>query len=108
MAVLPRGKRAAAVLDAPKSLLKPRGSKNDSTRADRGQAQSEHLEVVTAQRCRMATPAELANFLQVPVKSLYQWRYEGKGPHAYRVGRHLRYRWEDVESWLATTVGGAR
>jgi excisionase family DNA binding protein len=52
----------------------------------------------------MATPAEVADFLQVPVKSLYQWRYQGSGPRAHRVGRHLRYRWEDVEDWLTTTA----
>lgn len=60
--------------------------------------------MVTAQR-RLATPAELADFLQVPVKSLYQWRYQGHGPRAHRVGRHLRYRWEDIEDWLTTTAG---
>ncbi len=51
---------------------------------------------------RMATPAEVADYLQVPVKTLYQWRYRGDGPRAFRVGRHLRYRWEDVEAWLAS------
>ena len=53
----------------------------------------------------MATPADVADYLQVPVKTLYQWRYQGKGPRAYRVGRHLRYRWEDVEAWLASRAG---
>ncbi len=33
---------------------------------------------------------------QVPVRTLYTWRYHRKGPWAHRVGRHLRYRWEDV------------
>jgi excisionase family DNA binding protein len=54
---------------------------------------------------RMATPAEVADYLRVPVKTLYQWRYRGSGPRAYRVGRHLRYRWEDVEAWLASRAG---
>lgn len=54
---------------------------------------------------RMATPAEVADYLQVPVKTLYQWRYRGVGPRAYRVGRHLRYRWEDVDAWLASRAG---
>jgi hypothetical protein len=40
-------------------------------------------------------------YLQVPVKTLYTWRYkDGSSP----VGRHLRYRWEDVEDWLASTM----
>lgn len=51
---------------------------------------------------RLATPTDVAAYLQVPVKTLYTWRYHGKGPRAHRVGRHLRYRWEDVEAWLAS------
>jgi excisionase family DNA binding protein len=51
---------------------------------------------------RLATPTEVATYLQVPVRTLYTWRYQRKGPRAHRVGRHLRYRWEDVESWLAS------
>jgi hypothetical protein len=27
---------------------------------------------------RLATPIEVAAYLQVPVKTLYAWRYEGK------------------------------
>lgn len=54
---------------------------------------------------RLATPAEVASYLQVPVKTLYTWRYKGVGPRAHRVGRHLRYRWEDVEAWLASNAG---
>lgn len=53
---------------------------------------------------RLATPTEVAAYLQVPVKMLYTWRYYGKVPRAHRVGRHLRYRWEDVEAWLATSA----
>ena len=45
---------------------------------------------------RLATPTEVATYLQVPVRTLYTWRYHRKGPWAHRVGRHLRYRWEDV------------
>jgi excisionase family DNA binding protein len=51
---------------------------------------------------RLATPSEVASYLQVPVKTLYTWRYKRVGPRAHRVGRHLRYRWEDVEAWLAS------
>lgn len=58
-------------------------------------------EATPAESRRMATPAEVADYLQVPVKTLYRWRYAGEGPPAYRVGRHLRFRWSDVEGWLA-------
>jgi hypothetical protein len=86
----------------PEVSLDDQGSKSDSTRGDQGPPRSRHCEVIAAQRCRMATPAELADYLQVPVRSLYQWRYQGRGPLAHRVGCHLRYRWEDVEDWLTT------
>jgi excisionase family DNA binding protein len=48
----------------------------------------------------LGTPPEVAAYLGVPLKTLYEWRYRGEGPTAIRVGRHLRYRWEDVEAWL--------
>ena len=51
---------------------------------------------------RLATPSQVASYLQVPVKTLYTWRYKRVGPKAHRVGRHLRYRWEDVEAWLSS------
>ena len=49
---------------------------------------------------RLLSPEEVAAFLGVPVKTLYQWRYKGGGPRGLRVGRHLRYRPADVERWL--------
>ncbi|WP_430869263.1 helix-turn-helix transcriptional regulator [Demequina aurantiaca] len=38
--------------------------------------------------------------LGVPEQTLYGWRTQGKGPRGIRLGRHLRYRAQDVESWL--------
>ncbi|MFI7607663.1 helix-turn-helix transcriptional regulator [Micromonospora sp. NPDC049366] len=49
---------------------------------------------------RLATPEEVSEYLTVPVATLYQWRHRGIGPRASKVGRHLRYRWPDVEKWL--------
>ena len=48
----------------------------------------------------LLTRAEVADFLQVPPKTLATWAYEGKGPSFYRVGRHARYRRQDVELFL--------
>jgi len=48
----------------------------------------------------LATAEQLSEFLGVPVATLYQWRHRGIGPRASKVGRHLRYRWSDVEKWL--------
>ncbi len=39
-------------------------------------------------------------YLGVPVKTLYQWKYRGTGPNVHKVGRHLRYRWQEVDAWL--------
>lgn len=55
---------------------------------------------------RLLMPEELARFLGVPVKTLYQWRYRGVGPRGVRVGRHVRYRRQDVDDWLERLAGG--
>ncbi|MEV5691130.1 helix-turn-helix transcriptional regulator [Micromonospora globbae] len=48
----------------------------------------------------LASAEEVATYLGVPVATLYQWRHRGAGPRASKVGRHLRYRWADVERYL--------
>ncbi|MGW5939743.1 helix-turn-helix domain-containing protein [Streptomyces celluloflavus] len=53
-----------------------------------------------AGRAPLATPEEVAVYLGVPVKTLYQWRHRRIGPNALKVGRHLRYRWAEVDAWL--------
>lgn len=49
---------------------------------------------------RMLGPEDVAAMLDVPVRTVYAWRHRGTGPPGYRVGRHVRYRREDVEAWL--------
>ncbi|MGH2739355.1 MAG: helix-turn-helix domain-containing protein [Actinomycetota bacterium] len=49
---------------------------------------------------RLLTVQELAELLQVPVKTIYTWRYRGGGPPGIAVGRHLRFRSDDVAAWL--------
>ncbi|MFI8928233.1 helix-turn-helix transcriptional regulator [Streptomyces sp. NPDC053474] len=46
-----------------------------------------------------ATAEEVAAYLQVDVNTLYKWRYAGTGPQGVRVGKYLRYDWDDVEAW---------
>jgi excisionase family DNA binding protein len=43
---------------------------------------------------------ELAEYLAVPVKTLYAWRYRRQGPPGLRVGKHLRYRRIDINEWI--------
>jgi len=49
---------------------------------------------------RLLSAEELAEYLTIPIATIYAWRYQGKGPPGFRVGRHLRYRAGDVERWL--------
>jgi len=49
---------------------------------------------------RLLTVEEVAEWLGVPVGTIYAWRYRGCGPVSYKVGRHVRFRREDVEAWL--------
>jgi excisionase family DNA binding protein len=46
------------------------------------------------------TSEELAQLLQVAVRTLDQWSYKGTGPPAIRLGRHRRYDPADVRAWL--------
>lgn len=49
---------------------------------------------------RLLSVKELSDFLQVPIATIYQWRCQGDGPKAMRVGRYLRFDMEDVLTWL--------
>ena len=49
---------------------------------------------------RLLTVEELADYLGVPVATLYQWRYRRQGPPGFRVGRYIRYRPTDVQQWI--------
>jgi excisionase family DNA binding protein len=54
----------------------------------------------------LRTAPEVAAYLGVPIDTLYAWRYRQKGPRGVRVGRHLRYRQEDVDRWLEQRTAG--
>lgn len=49
---------------------------------------------------------DVAEFLGVPVATLYQWRYQGYGPRGRRVGRYVRYNPDDVRAWFASLSDG--
>ncbi|HET6918357.1 MAG TPA: helix-turn-helix domain-containing protein [Jiangellaceae bacterium] len=51
---------------------------------------------------KLLTAQEIADFLGVPLATVYVWSTRGTGPRALRVGRHLRYRRRDVDAWLDT------
>jgi excisionase family DNA binding protein len=45
--------------------------------------------------------AELASYLGIPISTVYDWRVHGKGPTAYRFGKHLKFAISDVRDWIA-------
>ena len=50
----------------------------------------------------LATPEEVAEFLQKPPKTLAEWRSKRRGPRYFKLdGGHVRYDWADVRAWLA-------
>ncbi|GAA2124515.1 hypothetical protein GCM10009759_76250 [Kitasatospora saccharophila] len=60
---------------------------------------------------RLWTLRELAEYLGVPVQSIYQMNWRGTGPRSFKVGRHRRYHPRDVHQWLearSSDTGSAR
>ena len=47
-------------------------------------------------------PQATAAFLGVSVLSLADWRTKGTGPSYVKVGRCVRYRLSDLETWLTS------
>lgn len=41
-----------------------------------------------------------ARYLAIATQTLANWRSVGRGPRYVRVGRVIRYRIQDIESWL--------
>lgn len=60
----------------------------------------------------LLTPAQVADLLGVPEKTLFAWRARGRpSPRAVKVGRYLRFRPDDVREFIDSlgdgTTGGA-
>lgn len=51
---------------------------------------------------RIITLAELADWLGVPLQTLYDLRAHGRGPRAFRIGRELRVRRSEALRWMAS------
>ncbi|MBP2474021.1 putative DNA-binding transcriptional regulator AlpA [Crossiella equi] len=48
---------------------------------------------------------ELADFLGIPVNTIYQWRSKNYGPPGRRIGKYLKFRPEDVYAWVESLPG---
>jgi excisionase family DNA binding protein len=58
---------------------------------------------------RLWTPQEAADYLGVPVATLYRWRSMGSSaPEGIRIGRHLRFDPDEVRSWAASRSDSRR
>ncbi len=53
---------------------------------------------------QLLTPRELANYLGIPLQTVYVWAARGLGPERIKVGRHTRYRMSSVDAWLDSNV----
>ncbi|MBV8932372.1 MAG: helix-turn-helix domain-containing protein [Kutzneria sp.] len=47
-------------------------------------------------------PKEVAEYLDIPVQTIYPWRTRGYGPPGRRIGKHVRYLPADVVEWFTT------
>ncbi len=50
----------------------------------------------------LGTTEQVAEYLGITPAALYQLRYLGRAPKAAKVGTRLRWRWTDVDAWLAS------
>lgn len=57
---------------------------------------------------RLWTLKETADYLGLPVGTMYQLNYKGTGPRFYTVGRHCRYEPDDVVAWLGERASDRR
>jgi excisionase family DNA binding protein len=51
---------------------------------------------------------QLAELLQVSRRTVESWNLRHTGPTITRIGKHVRYRREDVEDWLGQHRGGEK
>jgi excisionase family DNA binding protein len=57
-------------------------------------------QVVSTSEHKFLSPKGLAEYFDVPVRTIYAWRYRGEGPPIFKVGRHIRYKVSEVDQWL--------
>ena len=46
------------------------------------------------------TTAELAELVRAPDSTVRYWRYCGKGPKSFRLGKRVLYDVDEVRAWL--------
>lgn len=56
---------------------------------------------------KLLTTKEVAELLGVPYRTILDWRPTERPPAA-RIGKHLRFRPSDVESWIDNKMASGR
>lgn len=56
----------------------------------------------------LLTANQVAQLTSFPVGTLAYWRMKGEGPEYVKIGRWVRYRREDIDSWIDAKVVGNR
>lgn len=51
---------------------------------------------------------EAATYLRIPLQTLKNWRVQGRGPRALKLGALVRYRVQDLDDWAASQLEVAR
>jgi excisionase family DNA binding protein len=54
----------------------------------------------TSELEELMTVQDVARICRVQVGTVRRWRFDGHGPRGILLGRHLRFRPEDVRAWL--------
>ena len=49
---------------------------------------------------KLLSAQEVADYVGVPLATLYVWNSRGTGPRRVNVGKHVRFRRADVEAWI--------
>lgn len=52
----------------------------------------------------MLAPTEAAALIKSTASTLADWRFKGKGPRFYRLGKRVFYRRADLVAWAASQV----
>lgn len=59
---------------------------------------------VAEPRSPLMLPTQVANILAIPLRRLYAWKSEGKGPKFVQGGRNIRYRESDLVEYIESNI----
>lgn len=69
---------------------------------------SRHARPTRRKQPALLTVTEGAKLLRAPVVTLRYWRHLNTGPRSFRLGRRVRYRRDDLRTWIDARAGQTR